>query len=84
MMEATMANKFNRFNIQIFGSVDSNSTEEMLKKINEALGTIPNFKVKTVTHDMWINGYTGEARFFDENGKEVFDSLEPIETVVTE
>lgn len=64
-------NKYNRFSIQILGTVDANSTEDLLKAINEALGGIPKFKIKAVSHDKWVDGYTGEERFFGEDGKEI-------------
>ena len=63
--------KYNRFSIQILGTVDATSTEDLLKAINEALGGIPKFKIKAVSHDKCVDGYTGDDRFFSEEGKEI-------------
>lgn len=68
-----MAN-YNRFSVQILGTVDATSTEDLLKAINEALGGIPKFKIKAVSHDKWVDGYTGDDRFFGEDGKEIVET----------
>ena len=70
-----MAN-YNRFSVQILGTVDATSTEDLLKAINEALGGIPKFKIKAVSHDKWVDGYTGDDRIFGEDGKEIVE--EPV------
>jgi hypothetical protein len=68
--------QYNRFSVQILGTVDATSTEELLKAINSALGSIAKFNVKAVSHDKWTDGYTGKDRFFDEDGKEVVETPE--------
>ena len=80
-----MAN-YNRFSIQILGTVDATSTEDLLKAINEALGSIPKFKIKAVSHDKWVDGYSGEERFFGDDGKEIVQMhvVEETEIEVTE
>ncbi len=83
--------KFNRFSIQILGTVDATSTEELLAHINSALAGVPKFNIKAVSHDKWTDGYTGADRLFDEDGKEIVeqttvtqpDSSEEVEVVVT-
>lgn len=84
--------KFNRFSIQILGTVDATSTEELLAHINGALAGVPKFNIKAVSHDKWTDGYTGADRLFDEDGKEIIeqpqtgaqpDSSEEVEVVVT-
>lgn len=83
---------FNRFSIQILGTVDSTSTETLLNQLNTALGTIPKFNIKAVSHDKWADGFTGEDRLFDEEGKEILkqpstpeipESTEEVDVVVT-
>lgn len=63
--------EYNRFSIQILGTVDATSTEELLKQINTALGGIPKFKIKAVSHDKQVDGFTGDDRVFGEDGKEL-------------
>ena len=85
--------QFNRFSIQILGTVDATSTEELLSNINSALSGVPKFNIKAVSHDKWTDGYTGADRLFDENGKEIIEQpqtpdlplehSEEVEVVVT-
>ena len=75
--------QFNRFSIQILGTVDAISTEDLLKQINTALGSIPKFNVKAVSQDKWVDGYTGEDRLFDEEGKEIIKQSPIIEVPET-
>lgn len=71
------------FSVQILGTVDATSTEELLKAINTALGSIAKFKIKAVSHDKWVDGYTGDDRFFGEDGKEIVETATP-EQIPTE
>lgn len=75
--------QYNRFSVQILGTVDSTSTEELLKAINSALGSIAKFNVKAVSHDKWTDGYTGKDRFFGEDGKEIVEAP-VVETTIGE
>lgn len=77
---------YNRFSVQILGTVDATSTEDLLKAINTALGGIPKFKIKAVSHDKWTDGFTGADRIFGEDGKEITEESEqlPTETEVVE
>ena len=62
---------FKRFSVQILGTVDAKSTEELLSQINSALGSIPKFNIKAVSHDKWTDGFTGKDRQFDVDGNEI-------------
>lgn len=75
---------YNRFSIQILGTVDATSTEDLLARINAALGAIPKFKIKAVSHDKWVDGYTGEDRIFGDDGKEIQETVEETVDVVVE
>lgn len=66
--------EYNRFSVQIMGTVDATSTEELLASINSALGGISKFNIKAVSHDKWVDGYSGKDRLFDENGNEIVSS----------
>lgn len=65
---------YNRFSVQILGTVDATSSEELLTNINSALGSIPKFRIKAVSHDKWTDGFTGEDRLFDDDGKEIVET----------
>lgn len=73
---------YNRFSVQILGTVDATSTEDLLMRINAALGSIPKFKIKAVSHDKWVDGYTGDDRIFGDDGKEIVEQPEVVEEVV--
>ena len=72
--------QYNRFSVQILGTVDATSTEDLLKAINEALGGIAKFNVKAVSHDKWTDGFTGKDRLFDEDGNEIVETTTVEET----
>lgn len=72
-----MAN-YNRFSVQILGTVDATSPEDLLKAINLALGSIEKFNVKAVSHDKWADGFTGKDRVFDEEGNEIVETSEAV------
>lgn len=74
---------YNRFSIQILGTVDATSTEDLLKNINTALGAVPKFKIKAVSHDKWVDGFSGDDRLFGEDGKEIVEQPEPSPEVST-
>lgn len=75
-----MTELYNRFSVQILATVDARSTEELLSDINKALGQIPKFNIKAVSHDKWADGYTGRDRVFDENGDELSKQAEAVAT----
>lgn len=70
--------KYNRFSVQILGTVDATSTEDLLKAINLALGGVEKFNVKAVSHDKWVDGFTGKDRVFDEDGNEIVETSEEL------
>ena len=72
-----MAN-YNRFSVQILGTVDATSSEDLLKAINLALSSIEKFNVKAVSHDKWADGFTGKDRVFDEEGNEIVEASKEV------
>ena len=68
-----MGTQYKRFTIQILGTADAVDGLTLHKNIEDALNSIDKCRVKAVNLDMWCNGYTGEPRYFAEDGSEVTD-----------
>lgn len=78
---------YKRFTIHILGTADSVDSLTLHSDIETALNSIDKCRVKAVNLDMWVDGFTGEPRVFDENGKEIIvkATKEPTtDTVVSE
>lgn len=65
-----------RFTIQILGTADSSDSLTLHAAIEQALNGIDKCRVKAVNLDMWVDGFTGEPRKFDENGNEIVENVE--------
>lgn len=73
--------EYKRFTIQILGTADSEDSLTLHAAIEQALNGIDKCRVKAVNLDMWVDGFTGEPRKFDDNGKEITNA-EKVETEV--
>lgn len=78
--------EFNRYSVQIIGTVDGLDSVELHQQIKSALLGVGKFKVKTISLDEWVEGYSGKTRKFDENGNEIVEQpvVEEPETEVVE
>lgn len=65
--------QYNRFSVQIVGTVDGDDPVIVHQQLKDVLGNIVKFRIKAVNVDQWIDGYTGKIRVFDENGDEIID-----------
>ena len=63
--------EYKRFTIQVLGTADSVDALTLHADIEKALNGIAKCRVKAVNLDMWVDGYLGEPRKFDENGDEI-------------
>lgn len=68
---------YNRFTIQILCTADGTDSIELHTAIKSALEGIDKVRVKAVNLDMWVNGFSGEPRTFDEHGKEIVEVATP-------
>lgn len=62
--------EYNRYSVQVLGTVDAVDPVELHQAIKAALVGITKFKVKMIGLDEWVDGL-GETRHFDEEGKEI-------------
>lgn len=79
--------EYKRFTIQILGTAYSVDSLALHSAIETALNGIDKCRVKAVNLDMWVDGFTGEPRVFDEKGKEILKASEEVveeTTVATE
>jgi hypothetical protein len=65
--------EFNRFSVQVIGTVDDIDSVELHQQIKTALLGVDKFKVKAISLDEWVDGYSGKTRKFDENGDEIVE-----------
>ena len=65
--------EFNRYSVQIIGTVDGLDSVDLHQQIKAALLNVGKFKVKAVSLDEWVEGYSGKTRKFDENGDEIVE-----------
>lgn len=70
--------EYKRFTIQILGTADSVDALTLHAAIETALNGIDKCRVKAVNLDMWVDGFTGEPRVFDEKGKEILKASEEV------
>ena len=70
--------EYKRFTIQILGTADSVDALTLHSDIETALNGIDKCRVKAVNLDMWVDGFTGEPRVFDERGKEILKASEEV------
>lgn len=69
---------YNRFTIQILGTVDAVDSLTLHSELVEALKNVQKMTIKAVNLDMWADGYTGKTREFDENGNELSGGTERV------
>jgi hypothetical protein len=67
--------EYNRYSVQVLGTVDAVDPVELHQAIKAALVGITKFKVKMIGLDEWVDGL-GETRHFDEEGKEILPEPE--------
>lgn len=70
--------EYKRFTIQILGTADSVDALTLHSDIETSLNGIDKCRVKAVNLDMWVDGFTGEPRVFDEKGKEIVTASEEV------
>lgn len=63
--------EYKRFTIQILGTADAVDSLTLHADIEKVLNGIAKCRVKAVNLDMWVDGFNGEPRRFDENGTEI-------------
>lgn len=76
--------EYKRFTIQVLGTADSVDALTLHADIEKALNGIAKCRVKAVNLDMWVDGYLGEPRKFDENGDEIPKTQTIVEEPVAE
>ena len=75
--------EYKRFTIQILGTADSADALTLHAAIEQALNGIDKCRVKAVNLDMWVDGYMGVPRRFDDNGNEIKEVVQTNESVPT-
>ena len=75
--------EYNRYSVQVLGTVDAVDPVELHQAIKAALVGITKFKVKMIGLDEWVDGL-GETRHFDEEGKGILNESDVITTEYSE
>ena len=70
--------EYNRYSVQVLGTVDAQDAVALHQAIKAALLGINKFKVKMIGLDEWVDGL-GVTRIFNEEGKEVIPEPEVIQ-----
>lgn len=65
---------YNRYTVQILMNCDSADSAETQRKLREALASVPNTRVRTISFDVWMDANKGIEKTYDESGDEITDS----------